>query len=765
MNRLIYTVTLLLFCSLLSAQQRAIGTWKAHFPYSVGYQVEDGEDKIYCASTLAIFYIDKDDNSIQTLNKANGLSDVGVKKIKYSASAKTLIVAYENSNLDLLVNGESIYNLPDIKNKITSSSKNINDIFVYGNFAYLSTDIGVAVLDLVKREIKSTYVIGNNGGNVVVNGVVINNGKIFAATAEGVKVAPLNSPNLQNYTFWTLQTAGISPQPTDFIGRSQNSVFASMRDSIFRYDGNAWSLVYSIPVWDVKAIKTNGNVLSVCLWNDTNGANNRTILALSDDGSYVETNYTKSLKPNDILIDGSTLWIADAWEGFLKYSSPGATPESFIPNGPVSNGVFNMAIADGVTYLAAGGTDPSYSDYLNNRDGLVFYKEQYWRAYTRYSYGQLANYADFLSVAHNPVTNKVYYASFQGGLAELDLNNNNINTYDSSNSPIRPVTGTKTFRVTAVCVDALGNTWMSNANSPRPLIVLKPDGTWKSFNVPYSFSSTRKMIAVDGAIWMCNRPGNIIVYNPGEDIDDESDDQYRSLGSGTGSGGLPNNSAWSIVEDKNGDVWVGTDEGIGTFYCASSVLTSSGCDADKIKVDRDGFIGYLFSTESVKAIAVDGANRKWVGSGNGVWLISADGKNELLRFTKDNSPLPSNFITDIKVNDENGEVFIGTENGLVSYQGDAIKGGEKKGVALVYPNPVQPSYTGPIAIKGLVDDAYVKITDAAGVLVYQGKANGGQMIWDGKGYTGNRVKSGVYIVYSATELGKEKSVAKIVLLN
>ncbi len=304
MNRLIYTVTLLLFCSLLSAQQRAIGTWKAHFPYSIGYQVEDGEDKIYCASTLAIFYIDKDDNSMQT--STNGLSDVGVKKIKYSASAKTLIVAYENSNLDLLVNGEKHTTSPILKIKSPVVLRILTTFFVYGNFKNLSTDIGVAVLDLVKREIKSTYVIGNNGGNVVVNGVVINNGKIFAATAEGVKVAPLNSPNLQNYTFWTLQTAGISPQPTDFIGRSQNSVFASMRDSIFRYDGNAWSLVYSIPVWDVKAIKTNGNVLSVCLWNDTNGANNRTILAISDDGSYVETNYTKSLKPNDILITGST---------------------------------------------------------------------------------------------------------------------------------------------------------------------------------------------------------------------------------------------------------------------------------------------------------------------------------------------------------------------------------------------------------------------------------------------------------------------------
>jgi hypothetical protein len=424
-----------------------------------------------------------------------------------------------------------------------------------------------------------------------------------------------------------------------------------------------------------------------------------------------------------------------------------------------------MAIVNNVVYLAAGGTDASYSDYYYNRDGMVYFKDQTWSAYTKDYYGQLTNCIDFLSVAYNAVTNKVYYASFQGGLAELDLSNNTITAFDSSNSLIRPVAGTKIFRVTAVCVDAQGNTWMSNANAARQLVVLKPDGTWKSFSVPFSYLSTRKLLAVNGNIWMCNRPGNIVVFNPGESIDDESDDQYRMLGSGTGNGGLPNNSAWSIVEDKNGDVWVGTDEGIGTFYCASSVFTSGGCDADKIKVDRDGYIGYLFGTESVKSIAVDGANRKWVGTGNGLWLISADGKKELLRFTKDNSPLPSNFITDIKVNDETGEVYIGTENGLVSYQGDAIKGGEKKGTALVYPNPVLPSYNGPIAIKGLVDDAYVKITDVSGVLVFQGKANGGQMIWDGKGYTGNRVKSGVYIVYSATELGKEKSVAKIVLLN
>jgi len=145
--------------------------------------------------------------------------------------------------------------------------------------------------------------------------------------------------------------------------------------------------------------------------------------------------------------------------------------------------------------------------------------------------------------------------------------------------------------------------------------------------------------------------------------------------------------------------------------------------------------------------------------------VSADGKKEILNFTAENSPLPSNGITDIRINQTTGEVYIGTEEGLVSYQGDAILGSETKGEVLVYPNPVQPTYNGPIAVKGLVDDAYVKITDAAGVLVYQGKANGGQMIWDGKGYEGKRVATGVYIVYAATDAGKEKSVAKIVLLN
>lgn len=256
-----------------------------------------------------------------------------------------------------------------------------------------------------------------------------------------------------------------------------------------------------------------------------------------------------------------------------------------------------------------------------------------------------------------------------------------------------------------------------------------------------------------------------MVWSYNQTLDDPSDDVSRILTTGIGTGNLPATDINCIAEDGEGNMWIGTEQGVAVFYCPGSVLTTNGCDADQIKVERDGYIGYLFGTESVRAIAVDAANRKWIGTTNGVWLVSEDGKTEVLKFNTTNSPLPDNQITDIAINDATGEVFIGTVKGLVSYQGDAMKECDDCDGALVYPNPVRPDYNGPIAIKGLTENAYVKITDISGTLVYQGKANGSQMVWDGKGYNGNRAKSGVYLVFSSTDLGKERKVAKILLTN
>ena len=179
---------------------------------------------------------------------------------------------------------------------------------------------------------------------------------------------------------------------------------------------------------------------------------------------------------------------------------------------------------------------------------------------------------------------------------------------------------------------------------------------------------------------------------------------------------------------------------------------------------QDRFAGYLFQDEEVHTIAVDGANRKWVGTKNGVWLISAEGDKIIYRFTVDNSPLLSNDVKRIAIDPQNGEVFIATANGICSFRSTATEGGETNSNVLVFPNPVPPNYNGTIAIKGLVDNALVKITELNGRLVYQTRALGGQAIWDGKNYKGEKIDSGVYLVIVRNNTGLEKIVTKIVLV-
>ena len=229
---------------------------------------------------------------------------------------------------------------------------------------------------------------------------------------------------------------------------------------------------------------------------------------------------------------------------------------------------------------------------------------------------------------------------------------------------------------------------------------------------------------------------------------------------------MPNNNVYCITEDKDGQIWVGTEEGIAIFSCPEGIFdaTTACRQSDRITSTLDLYTEYLFETDYVYAIEVDGANRKWVGASSGVWLLSEDGKEIIHNFNTENSPLPSNEIFDIKVNKATGEVFFLTNEGFVSYVSDATEGAETHSEIKAYPNPVRPDYTGFISITGLVQDAFVKITDEHGVLVDEGYALGGKYVWDGKDYNGKRVNSGVYYIFSANTDASEKAVTKIAFI-
>lgn len=753
----------------LSAQ-RPIGTWETFLPYGSAEQVAQSSDRIYCATPYALFYVEKSDGSIGTLTKSSGLSDADVRHIAYNNAMNTLVITYANSNIDLLVNGTDIYNIPDIKNAIISGSKNINDITMIGNYAYLATDLGISVLDLQQKQINSNYIIGSTGLSVRVNSVASDGVYIFAATAEGLKSAPLSASNLQDYASWTIYgtSRGLPSGANSMVGQIGGRFYTVINDTLY-VDSNSTSSFTKVrydSTWTFKSFSNTGGYLYACQWG---GAYFGRVLQIDANGNINVITLPNSPRPLQITIDGSTNWIADNWKSLTKYNNF-TFIQSIYPDGPPSNGVFRMAASNNTLFMASGGTDPGYIGYNYDGNGPIIYNHKQWVNYPVNVYGEISNCYDLVDVAVDNARHKAYYASLQGGLVEVDLTNNNMIKYDFSNSLLGQYYGENLTKISALCLDHSGNLWMSNTGAHQTLVLKTVDSGWAKFTVPGDPFVVRKMMVdSNGYVWLGGRTynSNMVVYNPGQDLLSTSDDQFISVTTATGNGALPNADVWSITSDKQGNVWVGTDVGTATFYCTGSIFAQGGgvgCDATRIKVDQGGYIGYLFSTEIVQAVAVDGADRKWVGTTNGVWLISADGTQQLLNFNKDNSPLPNNSITDIAVDQQTGEVWIGTADGLVSYQGDAILGNTTKGTALVYPNPVKSDYNGPIAIKGLVDNAYVKITDMGGILVYQGPANGGEMIWNGKGYSGNKVSTGVYMVYADAADGSEHNVAKIIFI-
>jgi hypothetical protein len=257
--------------------------------------------------------------------------------------------------------------------------------------------------------------------------------------------------------------------------------------------------------------------------------------------------------------------------------------------------------------------------------------------------------------------------------------------------------------------------------------------------------------------------GGVLVYDDKSTISDPSDDEYARLMMGKGQGNLPDNTVNCLVNDKKGTIWIGTANGIGIVNCPDQV-TEGRCEAEIRVVQYDQFAGYLFAGQNVKTIAVDGANRKWVGTNDGVWLISDDASKVLARFTATNSPLPSNTIQVIRIDPATGDVYIGTDQGLISYRGTATAGGTSNTNVKVYPNPVPSGYSGTIAINGLVENADVRITDISGQLVYRTKALGGQAIWNGVDYTGRRPQSGVFLIFVSNSTGTETFVGKMVFI-
>lgn len=774
-----FVVSLIIISINSFAQPLAIGQWKEHLPFENGISVTEGGGKVYCATAGGFFSVDEQDYSIERLSKVTGLSDIAISRVAYNHYNNTLVIGYKNGNIDF-IKDNAIHNLSDIKREPDLGNKNINNIYFINQYAYLACGFGIVVIDTEKKEVKDTYKIGPNGAFINVYEVTTDGANIYAATEGGVYKASLTDPNLIYFGSWTKMTGipvGTYNTIVYFGGKvivnySKNLTNgAYLEDTVFTYDPTSaqWNKFLdgtSIVKDDPKQIRIYKNKMLVCCeWYTIVYDNTLTRVRFIDNYGLP---YDR--RPQDAVVDESgAVWIADRNVTLIKAITD-VSGQRYMPNGPRSANSYAMQISNGELWCAPGGVGDAFHN-LYNRDGVSTYINGEWKTiYGSQSIANMDSLFDILDITIDPKNNKhVYATSFTAGL--LEFNNGALtHFYNEANSTLSSRPEYRWLGIAGSAMDESGNLWVSNSNVSNCLSVRKSDGSWNTFDFT-SFGMNSSSTVSDVIItssqqkWIILPGGGILVYN-GDNFAAPTASNTKKIGMAAGSGALPSAAVMCVTEDLEGEIWVGTDKGISVFHAPDAIFSSDNWDSQQIKIEQDGHVQFLLETETVKAIAIDGANRKWIGTQNsGVFLISEDGREQIEHFTETNSPLLSNEINCISIDGNNGEVFIGTSKGIVSYRATATDGLDEYTDVYAFPNPVRENYDGPIAIRGLIKDASVKITDINGGLVYSTKALGGQAIWDGKNFEGKKASTGVYLVFCSNEDGSKTFITKILFVN
>ena len=701
----------------------ALGSWREHYNNKSVQHIVKG-NFLYGSTAHQVFSIDAK-NNINFWGKSNGLHEIEIAAIAWDPTQTQLIIAYKNSNIDI-VKGDKIYSIADIYLSNVYSDKKINSIQVLGPFALVATNFGIVVLDLAKYEIKDTWFANNTRQALVTYQTASTQDSLYAITEEGIYSTALKN-NYISTTPWKKWNGYID---CNKIISYNNLTYAISNNNIYQLPQT--NAIYTQSRGAIKNVNINNDGLYILSSDGKNGNLNK--ISTSGIKSTVLDSTFLSV-PIDIAIDNNTIYIADSLNGLVINNTDTRNINLGGPNEKITG---TCCINN--QYLLA--------PFSNTTPGFSAYSESGWKNYSKLVDKSLP----ILSSAGIDPTDESWWFSSTNNLMHYNINNNSIETITPNNNP---------GNYTQLQFSKEGILWALQEGQG---LVQKKDNKWSTIALPINFlkNGLKKMqLNLQGQVWI-PAPMNqgLYVYQSNTYF---TNDVWKQLTTAKSNGNLPSNNVLSVALDLTGAIWVGTDNGIGIFNCSD--ISKEVCDAylPTIK-NANGFIGFLLQRESVNCIAVDGANRKWVGTQNGAWLLNAEGTSIIEHFTKNNSPLPNDTILQILIEPTYGDVFFNTANEMVSYRGFATEGSStQKNDIEIYPNPVPPSYNGPIAFRGLVENALVKITDISGSLIYETRALGGQALWNGKSFNGTKVATGIYLVFVRDEKGNEKTVGKILI--
>lgn len=746
----------------LNAQNDKV-RWNDLFSYNNVKLLEEVNGVIYCGTENGIFLFNPQNptNDWIKLNKTNFLNNVGVSAMAYDKESDSFLVGYENGGLDLLRSGESTMVL-DIKWNGFSGDKKVNHILINDGIAFISGAFGIVSYDLKDEEFKETT--RTNSAkiddvtilNIVVNDATILNNKLYIATSKGIFSSELTSKKLNNpnINLWTVQNLNQNVSNIELFG---SDIYYAENNSLKTISGSSIPQLFNF-IEDIKA--SNGKL--IITQNDQVtilGGEPQSIIYQEKDENGVLQNLNMNF--NTAISIGDEVYGGSIKNGLINLSD--VNKQEYSPDGPYNNKSWSVATKNGKVWIAPGGTK-SYSNVLGNADGFFYYNAKKW---INFSSQEIFGAKDILKIAAHPAkdNNSFVIASFNKDNRDIN-GRTDLLEFGDDLKPTKILSNQfPSSRIAGISYDQDGNLyvgtsfpdnftsdWMYNYYASRT------NGSWKTIQKNHNIASVALSPETTASyVYYPNaRDGGITVL-------DKNNTEVITIT--TSNSKLPINNVLALASDKSNTLWIGTGQGLVVLYGADEAIATKNINVEPIVIVQDGIPEALLTDVGINAIKVDNANRKWIATnGAGVYYVSESGEETKLHFTSKNSPLPSDIVYDVSIDETTGKVFFATEKGVVSYNGDVSTETNNFNDAIAYPNPYRPEYTGNITIKNLPNRALVKITDIVGNLLFEKKADGGVIEWNTNNSKGKPVASGIYLVLMTNADGTETKTLKLAVV-
>jgi ligand-binding sensor domain-containing protein len=736
----------------IATAQVRVSAWQTYSSLlNVRTTATDRTGTVWAATSGGVFAYNFANRTTREFRNINALYGLDITALAVNP-ADSSIYAGGFSGVLNIYDGKNWRAVTDI---FTSSAarKQINSFLFRDSLVFIAGEFGLTVLN-TKREIFTETVqrFSTLQPGLAVRQMLVAQGRLWVATEGGVASAVLGLRSYANPAVWTLhpiptQTANT---PVVAIAEADGRLYAALNNEVWRLTvNNRFDTLAASYGETVRSLGVQQNTLLVATRTQVRTLKNEVVF------NAIASQTINRFSTIDSA--GAQRLVLNTTQGFGLVSGRNTV---FVQlNSPADNRFRSVSVdRNGSVWCLSGSGNSAAIPNDGVPTGISFLRDSVWRVFNVINTPQMVNNAYFqIDALPN---GEVWAANYgRGMLRILPDSNFSMTIFNEKNSALKPASDTFVVGGQAQ-QDPRGTVWMTNVQTPTPIVARSTQGVFEAFGntTDPSFAENRyPFLAIDrsGTKWLSTWRGTgMIAFNDGGTLDKTSDDTWYAINTSVIGEGQA-----TVVADNDDRVWVGTPRNLYVIANPGVILNRTGTQSLLVDANR------LLAGQSINDIAVDALNYKWIGTNNGVWVLDGDGGKVLAQFTTDNSPLVSNSVLSVAIDNNSGKIYFGTDNGLSVAQTLSVKPNTTFSTMRCYPQPFIPAQDTELVIDGLAEGSQVKIATIDGVLVRTfATTNSRTVVWDGMDNGGRKVQSGVYLISAYSDVAGTNAVIKAAVI-